>query len=136
MIWFDAALEYAADDELLRRCVAMLLGLGTGGVEVVRNIGKSRDAPATCLVGGGSQGAYSQIVTLHLSPASRQPDAVESGMRLARLLGRSLLLANDATADPYSFLLASRAGTLSTVSVDRKELDEHNRYAILTRENP
>lgn len=130
MIWFDASLEYPADDDLLRRCVASLLGLGTQSVDIVHDIGKLRDAPVTCLVHGGSEGAYSQIVTLYLREIIQQPDAVESGTRLARLLDRSLLLANDATADPYSFILAPRTGARSIVSVDREALDEDGRYVI------
>lgn len=134
MIWFDAALEYPADDALLRRCAASLFGLGTQSVAVVHDKGDVRDATVTCVVGGGSEHKYSQIVTLYLREVIQQPDAVESGTRLARLLDRSLLLANDATADPYSFILASRTGARSIVSVNREALDENGRYVISRQE--
>ncbi|MBN9220239.1 MAG: hypothetical protein J0I79_20025 [Mesorhizobium sp.] len=136
MIWFDAALEYPADDELLRRGIAALLGLEASEVDVVHDMGGLRDAPVTCLVRDGSGHAYSQMVSLYLATDVQQPDAVESGARLARLLDRSLLLANDATADPYSFILATRTGAWSVVSVDRAALDEHGIHVISTQETP
>jgi len=136
MIWFDAALEHPADDDLLRRCVAALLGLDMQSVDVVHAIGELRDAPVTCLVENASERAFSQIMTLYLQETFRQPDMLESGARLARSLDRSLLLANDSAADPYSFVLVSRTGALSVVSVDPVELDENGRYLIATREGP
>lgn len=135
MIWFDASLEYPAQDALLRHCVASLLGLDPQSVDVVHDISEVRDAPATCFVHGGLEDAYSQILTLYLREAV-QPDAVESGARLAQLLGRCVLLANDATADPYSFILMSGSGARSIVSVDREALDENRRYVISAREEP
>ncbi|MDF3218526.1 MULTISPECIES: hypothetical protein [Mesorhizobium] len=134
MIWFDAALEHPADDDLLRHCVAAVLELSAQSVDVVHSVAELGDAPATCVVDGASEDAYSQLVTIYLSDMFQQPDAVESGARLARLLDRSLLLANDATADPYSFILVSRTGGQSVVSVASDELDENGRYIILKPE--
>uniref|UniRef100_UPI0013D46E10 hypothetical protein n=1 Tax=Acinetobacter baumannii TaxID=470 RepID=UPI0013D46E10 len=74
-------------------------------VDVVHAIGDLRDAPVTCLVEGASEHAFSQIMTLYLPENFRRPDMIESSARLARSLERSLLLANDSTADPYSFVL-------------------------------
>ncbi|MFT4184075.1 MAG: hypothetical protein QM636_19400 [Rhizobium sp.] len=136
MIWFDAALEHPADDELLRRSVAALLEREAPSVDVVHGIEDMRDAPITCVVRDGSADDYSQSVTLYLSEAFRQPDIIESGARLAQLLGISLLLANDAAADPFSFILVSRNGARSVVSVDPGELDRNGRYRIVKTEGP
>ncbi|KAA1178914.1 hypothetical protein FP026_19470 [Rhizobium tropici] len=110
--------------------MAALLDLHTQSVDVVHDIGEMRGASVTCVVAGASEDAYSQIVTIYLSGDRQQPDIIEGGARLARLLGRSLLLANDATADPYSFILVSRTGVRSVVSVNPGELDTHDRYVI------
>ncbi|MDK4723617.1 hypothetical protein PH552_30120 [Rhizobium sp. CNPSo 3968] len=134
MIWFDAVLEHPADDDLLRGRIAAMLDLRTQSVDIVHDIGEMRDAPVTCVVGGASEDAYSQIVTIYLSGDLQQPDIIESGARLARLLGRSLLLADDATSDPYSFILVSETGVRSVVSVDPGELDMHDRYVIQARQ--
>uniref|UniRef100_UPI0013D5F2E0 hypothetical protein n=1 Tax=Klebsiella aerogenes TaxID=548 RepID=UPI0013D5F2E0 len=90
--------------------------------------------PVTCLVEGASEHAFSQIMTLYLPENFRRPDMIESSARLARSLERSLLLANDSTADPYSFVLVSKTGALSVVSADPAEWDENGRYLIATRE--
>ncbi|AYG68190.1 hypothetical protein CCGE531_10585 [Rhizobium sp. CCGE531] len=111
--------------------MAAMLDLGMQSVDIVHDIREMRDAPVTCVVGGTSEDAYSQIVTIYLSENFQQPDIIESGARLARLLGRSLLLANDATPDPCSFILVSETGgAQSVVSVDPDELDTHERYVI------
>ncbi|RAX43443.1 hypothetical protein DQ393_00865 [Rhizobium tropici] len=114
--------------------MAAMLDLRTQSVDIVHDIGEMRDAPVTCVVGGASEDAYSQIVTIYLSGDLQQPDIIESGARLARLLGRSLLLADDATSDPYSFILVSETGVRSVVSVDPGELDMHDRYVIQARQ--
>lgn len=136
MIWFDAVLEHPADDELVRRCFAALLEQDVEGVDVVHGVENMRNAPVTCVVHEGSANDYSQLVTTYLAEAFRQPDILASGARLAQLLDRSLLLANDATANPYSFILVSRTGALSIVSVDPEALDTHDRYIILKQEEP
>lgn len=135
MIWFGAALEYSADDALLRRSVAALLKQEAESVDVVHGIENMRDAPITCVVHDGSADDYSQLVTIYLAEALPQPDIIESGARLAQLLGRSLLLANDATADPFSFILVSGNGARSVVSVDPDELDRNDRYCIVKTED-
>ncbi|MFK0163077.1 hypothetical protein [Rhizobium sp. NPDC090279] len=131
MIWFDAALEYPADDELLERCVAAVLSEDVESVDIVHGIENMQNAPITCVVHDGSPGEYSQLVTIYLSEDFRQPDIIESGARLAQLLERSLLLANDATTDPFSFIFVSKTGARSMVSVDADELDRNDRYRIV-----
>jgi hypothetical protein len=134
MIWFDACLEHPADDDLLRRCIASMLDLDSGNVDVVHGIEEMRDARITCVVDGTAEDAYSQMVTIYLSESFQLPDIVESASRLAELLDRSLLLANDATANPYSFILVSKTGAQSVVSVDPDALDLHDRYIISKQE--
>lgn len=130
MIWFDASLESPADDGLLQRCVAAMLGLRDEDVDVVHSIGEIEGAIATCVVEGSSADSYSQLITLYISEALQVPDVPKAAARLARALDRSLLLVNDATANPYSFIRVSNTGRQSAVMVDPAELDENDRYVI------
>ncbi|WP_431121082.1 hypothetical protein [Variovorax paradoxus] len=130
MIWFDASLESPADDGLLQRCIAAMLNVSTESVEVVHSIREVEDAPVTCVVEPHSVDSYSQLITLYLPEALPRPDVPEAAARLARTLDRSLLLANDETANPYSFIRVSNTGQCSVVLVDPDELDENDRYVI------
>jgi len=60
------------------------------------------------------------------------PSILEAVGRLARLLQRWLLVANDGTANPYSFIPMSGLGHSSVVLVDPGELDKNNRYVIVS----
>jgi hypothetical protein len=130
MIWFDASLERPADDGLLRRCIAALLSISGEDVDVVHSISEIKDALATCVVETSSADSYSQLVTIDISEALPHLGVLESAALLARSLDRSLLLVNDATANPYSFIRVSHAGQHSVVLVDPDELDENGRYVI------
>lgn len=130
MIWFDASLESPADDGLLQRCIAEMLDISAESVDVVHSIGEIEDAPVTCVVERHSADSYSQLIALYISESLPRPDVSEAAVRLARMLDRSLLLANDATANPYSFVLVSNTGRRAAVWVDPGELDENDRYVI------
>lgn len=130
MIWFDAALEHPADDRLLQRCVAAMLGLPSERVDVVHGIGEIRDAPATCVVEVGSGARYWQLVTFYLAEALPRPEVSEAAVRLASMLDTSLLLVDDETANPYSFVRVASSGRRSVVLVDPDELDANGRYVV------
>jgi hypothetical protein len=57
---------------------------------------------------------------------------LERASRLAAALDTSLLLGNDATANPYSFVHVSSGGQQSVVLVDPDELDENLPIRMLT----
>ncbi|WP_368516964.1 hypothetical protein [Rhizobium sp.] len=130
MIWFDAALEKHADDDLLRRSIAAVLGIDTDSVDVIHDIAQIADMPATCLVTSGSFDDYSQIISIYHSNDLPPPPLLDAASQLARLLQRSLLVANDETTNPYSFILISGTGEPSVVLVDPDALDENDRYVI------
>ncbi|MDK4704057.1 hypothetical protein PH562_17535 [Rhizobium sp. CNPSo 4062] len=130
MIWFDASLEKHADDNLLRRSLAALLSVDTDSVDVIHDIAQITDMPATCLVTSKSFDDYSQIISIYHSSDLHPPPILEAASQLARLLQRSLLVASDETANPYSFILISGTGEASVVLVDSDELDENDRYVI------
>ncbi|MBY3591303.1 hypothetical protein HJA87_15675 [Rhizobium bangladeshense] len=67
---------------------------------------------------------YSQLITLYLAETWEPPDILESASRLAAARDTSLLLANDATANPYSFVHVSGGGQQPVVLVDPHELDK------------
>jgi hypothetical protein len=130
MIWFDASLESPADDGLLQSCIAAMLNISSENVDVVHSISDIKDALATCVVEAHSAESYSQLITLYLPETLPRPNVPEAAARLARTLDRSLLLANDETANPYSFIRVSKTGQCSVVLVDPDELDENDRYVI------
>ncbi|OED01650.1 hypothetical protein A9Z06_04270 [Rhizobium sp. YK2] len=86
--------------------------------------------PATCLVTWGSFDDFSQTISIYHSNDLHPPPLLDSASQLARLLQRSLLIANDETTNPYSFILISGAGEPSVVLVDPDALDENDRYVI------
>ncbi|UXN75912.1 hypothetical protein N8D56_27365 (plasmid) [Devosia sp. A8/3-2] len=130
MIWFDAALESPADDDLLQRSIATVLNTPSETVDIVHSISEIKDVLATCVVDAPSADSYSQRVTLYIHEPLPSSDVAESASQLARALGTSLLLVNDATANPYSFVHVSGTGQCSVVFVDSDELDENGRYII------
>ena len=130
MIWFDASLYEAADDRTLQRGIAEMLGVAEESVDVVHSINEIETAPVTCVVDNSTANTYSQLITLYLPEPLPSLDIVESASRLAIALDRSLLLANDATANPYSFVQISNSGQRSVVLVDPDELDGNDRYVI------
>ncbi|MGY5804842.1 hypothetical protein ACXHMN_26175 [Rhizobium sp. LEGMi12c] len=130
MIWFDASLEKQADDDLLRRSIATVLDTHADSVDVIHDIAQIADKPITCLVASESFADYSQIVSIYHSGDLHPPPILEAASQLARLLRRSLLMANDETANPYSFILISSTGESSVVLVDPDELDKNGRYVI------
>jgi hypothetical protein len=107
-----------------------MLDISAESVDVVHSIGEIEDAPVTCVVERHSADSYSQLIALYFSESLPRPDVSEAAVRLARMLDRSLLLANDATANPYSFVLVSNTGRRAAVWVDPGELDENDRYVI------
>lgn len=130
MIWFDASLYEPADDRTLQRGIAAMLNVAEESVSIVHNINEVETAPVTCVVDNSTADAYSQLITLYLPEPLPSLGIVESASRLAIALDRSLLLANDATANPYSFVHISAVGQRSAVLVDPDELDGNDRYVI------
>lgn len=125
-----ASLDSPAGDGLLQRCIAAMLGLRDEDVDIVHSIGEIEGAIVTCVVGGSSADSYSQLIALHISEALPVPGVPKGAARLARALDRSLLLANAATANPYSFIRVPNAGRQSVVRGDPAELDENDGYVI------
>ncbi|MDR6820877.1 hypothetical protein J2X76_006077 [Neorhizobium sp. 2083] len=130
MIWFDAVLERPIEDERLQRGIAAMLAISFDSVSVVHSISEIGSLPVTCVVEPGSADPYSQLITIYLSEPLEHPDILESASRFAVIFDTSLLLANDATANPYSFVKVSSGGQQSVVLVDPDELDENERYVI------
>ncbi|MBN8949079.1 MULTISPECIES: hypothetical protein [unclassified Rhizobium] len=135
MIWFDALLEKTADDDLLRRCIAVVLNIDARGLDVIHDMDQISDAPVTCLVTLEALGDYSQMISIYHTGDLHPMPILEAANRLARLLETSLLVANDDTANPYSFIRISRLGQASVVLVDPDELDKNGRY-VIAGQNP
>jgi hypothetical protein len=130
MIWFDAVLNEPAGDGMLRHGVAAMLGVAEDKVKIVHHIEDIDAAAITCVVEDSTAVTHPQLITFYLPESFPSPAIPESAARLAAALGRSMLLPDDATANPYSFVQASAAGKLSVVLVDPDQLDERGRYVI------
>ncbi|MGK6317496.1 hypothetical protein [Neorhizobium sp. DT-125] len=130
MIWFDTVLERPIEHERLQRGIAAMLAISCESVAVVHSISEIGTLPVTCVVEPASADPYSQLITIYLSEPLQHPDILESASRLAARLDTSLLLANDETANPYSFVKVSSGGLQSVVLVDPNELDENERYVV------
>jgi hypothetical protein len=130
MIWFDASLSQPADDGMLQRGIAAMLSVDENSVNVVHSIEEIDASAVTCVVEISPTDAYAQLITIYLPEALPAPDTLESASRLAVALDRSMLLVNDATANPYSFVHVSNAGRQSNVLVDPDQLDGKGRYVI------
>ena len=130
MIWFDASLYEPADDRTLQRAIAAMLSVAEESVSVVHSINEIETTPVTCVVDNSTADTYSQLITIYFPESLPDLDVVESASRLAIALDRSLLLTNDATANPYSFVQISNSGHRSIVLVDPDELDGNDRYVI------
>jgi len=130
MIWFDAVLSEPAGDGMLRQGVAAMLGVAEDMVKIVHNIEDIDAAAITCVAEDSTADTHPQLITFYLPETFPTPDILESAARLAAALGRSMLLSDDATANPYSFVQVSPAGGPSVVFVDPDQLDERGRYVI------
>lgn len=131
MIWFDVVLDEPVDRERLRRGIAEMLEISIDEVDVVEAIDQIADASVTSVVEpASSTESYSQLITLYLAGPMPQPNMLQSATRLARTINRAMLIPDDHTANPYSFILISRSGQRSIVLVDADQLDEHDRYVI------
>lgn len=130
MIWFDAVLSQPADDGTLRHGVAAMLNVAENQVKIIHSIGDIDPAEITCVAEDSTADTHPQLITFYLPETFPSPDILESASRLAAALGRSMLLPNDATANPYSLVHVSHAGQPSIVLVDPDELDERGRYVI------
>ena len=114
MIWFDAVLERPIEDERLQRGIAAILAVSCDHVAVVHSINEIGSLLVTCVVAPASAD-HSQLIAIYLSEPLEHPDIVESASRLAVIFDTSLL-ANDATANPYSFVKVSSGREQSVVA--------------------
>lgn len=130
MIWFDAVLNEPAGDGMLRQGVAAMLGVAEDKVKIAHNIEDIDAAAITCVAEDSTADTHPQLITFYLPETFPGADIVESAARLAAALGRSLLLPDDTTANPYSFVYVSATGQPSVVLVDPDQLDERGRYVI------
>lgn len=132
MILFGAALEKKASDEQLRDALAIVFSVVHDAVKIIHSITEIKDDLITCCVYEQSEGAFSQYFEVyHVDPPSNLGIS-KIAISLAMVLATPLLIANDETANPYSFILVSPTGSMSVVNVDPDELDENERYIIVS----
>jgi hypothetical protein len=127
MIWLDATPQRPMDATLLKNSLAAVLRVDTSAIEVVNDLSQAPDKAVLCVIyeGGGSD--FSQVISIYVKEELTPPSLLEGGSQIARFAQTAILLPDDESADPYSFVLASPSGSLVNVLVDADQLDQHDR---------
>ncbi len=108
-----------------------MLRVETSAIEVVSDMSEAQGKPVLCVVYEGDGSDFSQIISIYLEDGLARPSLLEGGSKIAKLVETAMLLPNDKSANPYSFVLASSSGSLVNVLVDSDQLDEHDRCVIV-----
>lgn len=131
MIWLDAAPERPVDATLMKNVLAAVLRVDTSTIEVVNDLSQAQDKAVLCVICEGDGSDFSQVVSIYVKEYLTPPSLLEGGLQIARFAQTSILLPNDESADPCSFVLASPSGSLVNVLVDT---DQRDRYVIVAYE--
>lgn len=131
MIWLDAAAERPVDAALVKNALAAVLRVDTSAIEVVNDLSQAQDKTVLCVIHEGDGSDFSQVISIYVKEELTPPSLLEGGSQIARFVQTAMLLPNDESANPYSFVLASPSGSLVNVLVDTDQLDRHDRYAIV-----
>jgi hypothetical protein len=134
MIWLDAAPERPVDATLMKNALAAVLRVDTSAIEVVNDLSQAQDKTVLCLIHEGDGSDFSQLVSIYAKEELTPPGLLEGGSQIARFVQTAMLLPDDESANPYSFVLASPSGSLVNVLVDADELDQHDRYVIVAND--
>lgn len=131
MIWLDAAPERPVDATLMKNALAAVLRVDPSAIEVVNDLSQAQDKAVLCVIHEGDGSDFSQLVSIYTKEELTPPSLLEGGSQIARFVRMAMLLSDDESANPYSFVLASPSGSLVNVLVDADELDQHDRYVIV-----
>ncbi|HEY0230094.1 MAG TPA: hypothetical protein VGC55_02480 [Dokdonella sp.] len=138
MIWFDALLEEEPLPHALERALCVLLGCTRDAFDIVDDLtALHAGLDAFCLQRRMAGGAFATMITLYAQPAkfdaARCLDIVDAAAILAHALGVRVLIADDATSNPYAFILIAGSGERARVQVDASALDERDSIVMLDR---
>ncbi|MCJ9755642.1 hypothetical protein MOV66_03215 [Agrobacterium sp. SHOUNA12C] len=131
MIWLDVAPEQPMDATLIKNALAAVLRVDTSAIEVVNDLSQAQDKAVLCVIHDGDGSDFSQVVSIYVTEELTPPSLLEGGSQIAKFVQTAVLLPNDESANPYSFVLASPSGSLVNVLVDADQLDQHDRYVIV-----
>jgi hypothetical protein len=131
MIWLDATPEQPMAATLVKNALAAVLRLETSAIEVVSDLSQAQGKAVLCVIYEGDGSDFSQIISIYLQDWVARPCLLEGGARIAKFVHTAMLLPDDESANPYSFVLASSSGSLVKVLVDSDQLDQHDRCVIL-----
>jgi hypothetical protein len=131
MIWLDATPERPMDATLLKNALAAMLLVDTSAIDVVNDLSQAQDKAVLCVIYEGDGSDFSEVISIYVKEELTPPSLLEGGAQIAKFAQTSILLPNDESADPYSFVLASPSGSLVNVRVDADQLDQHDRYVIV-----
>lgn len=130
MIWLDAAVERRVTATLPKNALAAVLDVDISAIEIVNDLSQAQDKTVLCVMYEGNGDDFSQVISIYVQDGLTPPSLLEGGSKIAEFVQTAILLPNDDSADPYSFVLASPSGLLISVLVDADQLDQHDRYVI------
>ncbi|WP_236734350.1 hypothetical protein [Agrobacterium tumefaciens] len=131
MIWMNAATERPLAASLIKDALAAVLHVDTNAIEVVYDISQAQGKAVLCIIHEGDGSDFSQTISVYLDQRLAPPSLLKGGSLIAAFTKTAMLLPDDDTADPYSFVLAGGSGTNEKALVDPDQLDHGGRYVIV-----
>ncbi len=131
MIWLDATPEQPVAATPMKNALAAVLRLETSAIEVVSDMSQAQGKAVLCVIYEGDGSDFSQIISIYLQDWVTRPSLLEGGSQIAKFVHTAMLLPNDESANPYSFVLASSSGSRVKVLVDSDQFDLHDRCVIV-----
>jgi hypothetical protein len=135
MLWFDAEIERAITDAELQLAASRLVGCTRDQVLIINEDYPPLDSPPVCIsVRANQSGQFALLISVYLFAPFREVvdrlTLLEAGSLLAIDLHMRVLMPNDDTSDPYSFVVVESNGEGAIVAVDSEQLDLHNAIEI------
>jgi hypothetical protein len=133
MIQLEIVLRDALSFTEIKNIAGRIFNMEVSAIDVISDIEEFGTNPLTCLVTSISGDSFNQSITFYLDEI--RFDEMKSALLFSQLTGIDLLVANDATVDPYSMLKISSNGAIDIVQIDPEQLDEFDKYVIISSEN-
>jgi hypothetical protein len=133
MIQLEIVLRDALSFTEIKNIAGRIFNMEVSAIDVISDIEEFGTNLLTCLVTSISGDSFNQSITFYLDEI--RFDEMKSALLFSQLTGIDLLVANDATVDPYSMLKISSNGAIDIVQIDPEQLDEFDKYVIISSEN-
>lgn len=135
VLWFDAEIERALAGTELQSAVSRLVRCAPEHV-LILNEGYTPAGPAPVCISvlPNRKGQFALQISVYLFAPFREAadrlTLLEAGSLLAMDLSTRVLMPNDDTSDPYSFVMIEPGGEGAIADVDNQQLDQHSAIEI------